>query len=143
MFVGLLCKCTVQGRGSFPCEVSILEIQEELDWNPQVTVLSVWPLYICDDGAVIYYRQASSTLQLSECHLSTDLVVFVGIVKKSSWFSVKQGGVKSKSRKVPDMPNPTQSIIKLLSPDCVHVYCYTHFSFIFCCSVLLIIPCRH
>jgi ubiquitin carboxyl-terminal hydrolase 47 len=47
-----------KGRGSFPCEVSILEVQDELDWNQTVTVLSVSPLYICDDGAVIYYRDS-------------------------------------------------------------------------------------
>lgn len=46
----------VQGKGTFPCETSVLEMHTDLDWNPQVTSLNVWPLYICDDGNVIYYR---------------------------------------------------------------------------------------
>lgn len=45
-----------QGRGTFPCDISILEIHQDLDWNPKVSTLNVWPLYICDDGAVIFYR---------------------------------------------------------------------------------------
>lgn len=47
-----------QGRGTFPCEISVLEIHQDLDWNPKVSTLNVWPLYICDDGAVIFYRYA-------------------------------------------------------------------------------------
>ena len=53
--VRLRCLC-VQGKGTFPCETSVLEMHTDLDWNPQVTSLNVWPLYICDDGNVIYYR---------------------------------------------------------------------------------------
>lgn len=48
--------CSFQGRGTFPCEISVLEIHQDLDWNPKVSTLNVWPLYICDDGAVIFYR---------------------------------------------------------------------------------------
>ena len=44
-----------KGKGTFPCEVSLLEMQSDLEWNPQVTSLNSWPLYISDDGAVIYY----------------------------------------------------------------------------------------
>lgn len=45
-----------QGRGTFPCDISVLDIHQDLDWNPKVSTLNVWPLYICDDGAVIFYR---------------------------------------------------------------------------------------
>lgn len=45
-----------KGRGTFPCELSVLEMQSELDWNPSVETLGEWPLYINDDGAVLYYR---------------------------------------------------------------------------------------
>ncbi|CAL1532778.1 unnamed protein product [Lymnaea stagnalis] len=45
-----------KGKGTFPCEVSVLEIHTDLEWNPHVTTLNMWPLYICDDGHVIYYR---------------------------------------------------------------------------------------
>lgn len=48
--------CCVQGRGTFPCDISVLEIHQDLDWNPKVSTLNVWPLYICDDGAVVFYR---------------------------------------------------------------------------------------
>ncbi|GAB6023955.1 Ubiquitin carboxyl-terminal hydrolase 47 [Chamberlinius hualienensis] len=43
-------------QGNFPGEVSLLTIQSDLDWNPQVTMLNMWPLYICDDGFVICYK---------------------------------------------------------------------------------------
>uniref|UniRef100_A0A8C8FUT8 Ubiquitin carboxyl-terminal hydrolase 47 n=1 Tax=Oncorhynchus tshawytscha TaxID=74940 RepID=A0A8C8FUT8_ONCTS len=45
-----------KGRGTFPCDISVLEIHQDLDWNPKVSTLNVWPLYICDDGAVVFYR---------------------------------------------------------------------------------------
>ncbi|XP_029438913.1 ubiquitin carboxyl-terminal hydrolase 47 isoform X1 [Rhinatrema bivittatum] len=51
-----------KGRGTFPCDISVLEIHQDLDWNPKVTALNVWPLYICDDGAVIFYRDRSEEL---------------------------------------------------------------------------------
>ncbi|KAK7500181.1 hypothetical protein BaRGS_00008728, partial [Batillaria attramentaria] len=56
-----------KGKGTFPCETSVLEMHSDLDWNPQVTSLNVWPLYICDDGHVIYYRDKTEELaELSE-----------------------------------------------------------------------------
>ncbi|XP_041445314.1 ubiquitin carboxyl-terminal hydrolase 47 isoform X1 [Xenopus laevis] len=45
-----------KGRGTFPCDISVLEIHQDLDWNPKVSTLNAWPLYISDDGAVIFYR---------------------------------------------------------------------------------------
>ena len=33
-----------KGIGSFPCDVSPLEIQENLDWNPRITSINAWPL---------------------------------------------------------------------------------------------------
>uniref|UniRef100_A0A8C7XZB5 Ubiquitin carboxyl-terminal hydrolase 47 n=1 Tax=Oryzias sinensis TaxID=183150 RepID=A0A8C7XZB5_9TELE len=56
-----------KGRGTFPCDISVLEIHQDLDWNPKVSTLNVWPLYICDDGAVVFYRNSTEeTLELSE-----------------------------------------------------------------------------
>uniref|UniRef100_A0A452HJY8 Ubiquitin carboxyl-terminal hydrolase 47 n=3 Tax=Gopherus agassizii TaxID=38772 RepID=A0A452HJY8_9SAUR len=51
-----------KGRGTFPCDISVLEIHQDLDWNPKVSALNVWPLYICDDGAVIFYRDKTEEL---------------------------------------------------------------------------------
>ncbi|XP_068947330.1 ubiquitin carboxyl-terminal hydrolase 47 isoform X4 [Petaurus breviceps papuanus] len=51
-----------KGRGTFPCDISVLEIHQELDWNPKVSTLNVWPLYICDDGAVIFYRDKTEEI---------------------------------------------------------------------------------
>ncbi|XP_033104772.1 ubiquitin carboxyl-terminal hydrolase 47-like [Anneissia japonica] len=51
-----------KGRGAFPSEISLLEMQTDLEWNPQVTTLNSWPLYITDDGAVIYYRDSREEL---------------------------------------------------------------------------------
>lgn len=53
---------SLQGRGTFPCDISVLEIQQDLDWNPKVSTLNVWPLYICDDGAVVFYRLESKRM---------------------------------------------------------------------------------
>ncbi|XP_043955559.1 ubiquitin carboxyl-terminal hydrolase 47 isoform X2 [Gambusia affinis] len=56
-----------KGRGTFPCDISVLEIHQDLDWNPKVSTLNVWPLYICDDGAVVFYRDnRDEPLELSE-----------------------------------------------------------------------------
>uniref|UniRef100_A0A8C6PI16 Ubiquitin carboxyl-terminal hydrolase 47 n=1 Tax=Nothobranchius furzeri TaxID=105023 RepID=A0A8C6PI16_NOTFU len=56
-----------KGRGTFPCDISVLEIHQDLDWNPKVSTLNVWPLYICDDGAVVFYRDSrEEPLELSE-----------------------------------------------------------------------------
>nr|XP_045000810.1 ubiquitin carboxyl-terminal hydrolase 47 isoform X2 [Jaculus jaculus] len=51
-----------KGRGTFPCDISVLDIHQDLDWNPKVSALNVWPLYICDDGAVIFYRDKTEEL---------------------------------------------------------------------------------
>ncbi|XP_036399322.1 ubiquitin carboxyl-terminal hydrolase 47 isoform X2 [Megalops cyprinoides] len=56
-----------KGRGTFPCDISVLEIHQDLDWNPKVSTLNVWPLYICDDGAVVFYRdKTEEPMELSE-----------------------------------------------------------------------------
>uniref|UniRef100_UPI003AAC7821 ubiquitin carboxyl-terminal hydrolase 47 isoform X6 n=1 Tax=Centroberyx gerrardi TaxID=166262 RepID=UPI003AAC7821 len=56
-----------KGRGTFPCDISVLEIHQDLDWNPKVSTLNVWPLYICDDGAVVFYRDSTEEpMDLSE-----------------------------------------------------------------------------
>ncbi|BFZ09544.1 hypothetical protein BsWGS_12583 [Bradybaena similaris] len=51
-----------KGKGTFPCEASILEIHTDLEWNPHVSTLNMWPLYICDDGHVIYFRDSREEL---------------------------------------------------------------------------------
>ncbi|XP_053398003.1 ubiquitin carboxyl-terminal hydrolase 47-like isoform X2 [Mercenaria mercenaria] len=51
-----------KGRGTFPYDVSVLEIHTDLDWNPPVQALGMWPLYICDDGCLVYYRDSKEKL---------------------------------------------------------------------------------
>jgi ubiquitin carboxyl-terminal hydrolase 47 len=59
----------LQGRGTFPYDVSVLEIHTDLDWNPVVQALGMWPLYICDDGCLVYYRDKTEKLgELSDEH---------------------------------------------------------------------------
>ncbi|XP_072574356.1 ubiquitin carboxyl-terminal hydrolase 47 isoform X2 [Paramormyrops kingsleyae] len=56
-----------KGRGTFPCDISVLEVHQDLDWNPKVSTLNVWPLYISDDGAVVFYRdKTEEPMELSE-----------------------------------------------------------------------------
>lgn len=45
-----------QAYGSFPCEQSVLDIEKDLDWNPQVTSVTSMPLSIYDDGSIIYFK---------------------------------------------------------------------------------------
>ncbi len=45
-----------QGYGSFPCEMSVLEVEDDLDWNPNVQTISSMPLSIYDDGAIVYFK---------------------------------------------------------------------------------------
>ena len=45
-----------QGKGHFPYESSVFEIDSELEWNPDVANLNEYPLTIVDDGSLIYYR---------------------------------------------------------------------------------------
>ena len=45
-----------QSYGSFPSEMSVLEVEDELEWNPSVPAFSSMPLSIYDDGAILYYK---------------------------------------------------------------------------------------
>ncbi|XP_072448576.1 ubiquitin carboxyl-terminal hydrolase 47 isoform X3 [Chiloscyllium punctatum] len=74
-----------KGRGTFPCDISVLEIHQDLDWNPKVSTLNVWPLYICDDGAVIFYRDKSEAqMEMTEEQRN-------GLLKKESSRLQKSG----------------------------------------------------
>ncbi|XP_023222408.1 ubiquitin carboxyl-terminal hydrolase 47-like [Centruroides sculpturatus] len=56
-----------KGQGTFPCEPSLLSIHTDFDWHSQASSLNTWPLYISDDGHVIFYRDKTEELkQLSE-----------------------------------------------------------------------------
>ena len=54
--VSVRCLLLQQAKGTFPYEISVLEVESELHWNPSVTMLSAWPLSICDDGSLLYFR---------------------------------------------------------------------------------------
>ena len=45
-----------QSYGSFPSEMSVLEVEDELEWNPSVPAVTSIPLSIYDDGAILYYK---------------------------------------------------------------------------------------
>ena len=49
-----LCRC--QAYGSFPCEMSVLDIENDLEWNPAVSTISSIPLSIYDDGSILYVK---------------------------------------------------------------------------------------
>jgi len=42
--------------GSFPCDVSLLTVNTELEWIAGPTTLNEWPFNIYEDGHVILYR---------------------------------------------------------------------------------------
>lgn len=43
-------------KSTFPCDMNVLNIQSELDWNRNITHLENWPWQIYDDGSVLFYR---------------------------------------------------------------------------------------
>ncbi|KAG1675916.1 Ubiquitin carboxyl-terminal hydrolase 47 [Nymphon striatum] len=48
-----------KAQGTYPCDHSLLTISKELEWHSRSTSLGAWPLYISDDGFVVYYRDKS------------------------------------------------------------------------------------
>ncbi|GFR69512.1 ubiquitin carboxyl-terminal hydrolase 47 [Elysia marginata] len=54
-----------KAKGTFPCEVSVLEVQTYLEWNPHASDLKDWPLYICDDGNIIFFRVSHQSHRVS------------------------------------------------------------------------------
>jgi len=45
-----------QAKGSFPYDVSVMEMEKELEWNWKVTLISQWPLAINEDGSALIYK---------------------------------------------------------------------------------------
>jgi ubiquitin carboxyl-terminal hydrolase 47 len=45
-----------KGQGPFPCEMSVLGINTDLEWSSQTSSLDSWPLHTFEDGQVILYR---------------------------------------------------------------------------------------
>eukprot|EP00794_Sanderia_malayensis_P012688 gene12688-13990_t len=52
-----------KGKGYFPYASGVFEIEKELDWNPRVERLCDYPLAICDDGSVLYYRDKEEEIE--------------------------------------------------------------------------------
>lgn len=42
-------------KGNYPFDMHILEVNEELEWNPKVSSLEQWP-WMIEDGSMIFYR---------------------------------------------------------------------------------------
>jgi hypothetical protein len=49
-------------RSIFPCDMHLLDIHTELDWEPNVTHLDQWPLQV-DDGTAFFYRDGREKLK--------------------------------------------------------------------------------
>ena len=45
-----------KAHGTFPCEMSVLDLDDDVEWNPNVSYISSMPLSIYDDGAVLYFK---------------------------------------------------------------------------------------
>lgn len=43
-------------KSSFPCDMHVLNIHSELEWNKNITHLDNWPWQIYEDGSVLFYR---------------------------------------------------------------------------------------
>ena len=46
----------MQAFGSFPREMSVLDLESDLEWNPEVSTINSSPLAIYDDGAILYFK---------------------------------------------------------------------------------------
>jgi ubiquitin carboxyl-terminal hydrolase 47 len=45
-----------KGQGSFPCDISVLAVNSDMEWSAPRESLNSWPLNIFEDGHVIFYR---------------------------------------------------------------------------------------
>ncbi|RXG60069.1 Ubiquitin carboxyl-terminal hydrolase 47 [Armadillidium vulgare] len=52
-----------KGKGTFPCDMSAYEIPTDLDWSKKTGLLDKRPIYILDDGAVVYFKDSRETLK--------------------------------------------------------------------------------
>ncbi|XP_071518202.1 ubiquitin carboxyl-terminal hydrolase 47 isoform X4 [Panulirus ornatus] len=52
-----------KGKGTFPCDMSVMDITNDLDWTPRTGLLDQRPLFIMDDGAVVYFRDKTESLK--------------------------------------------------------------------------------
>ncbi|XP_065348575.1 ubiquitin carboxyl-terminal hydrolase 47 [Cloeon dipterum] len=53
----------VKAPGSFPCDISVLNVQSELEWVTVANNLNEWPFNIFEDGHVIFYRDNSEQVK--------------------------------------------------------------------------------
>ncbi|KYB28299.1 ubiquitin carboxyl-terminal hydrolase 47 [Tribolium castaneum] len=49
-------------KSTFPCDMHLLDIHTELEWDPNVTHLYQWPLQV-DDGTAFFYRDGREELK--------------------------------------------------------------------------------
>lgn len=63
-----------KGYGTFPHEVSVLEIHDDLNWNLKCETLASTPLYINTDGSVLYFRLVRNDLLIHCIYLVFVLV---------------------------------------------------------------------
>ncbi|XP_077530033.1 ubiquitin carboxyl-terminal hydrolase 47-like isoform X1 [Haemaphysalis longicornis] len=49
--------------GQFPCTVSALTVQAEMEWHGNAASLTSWPLYIGEDGLVVLYRDKTEPVK--------------------------------------------------------------------------------
>nr|XP_053631124.1 ubiquitin carboxyl-terminal hydrolase 47-like [Cherax quadricarinatus] len=52
-----------KGKGTFPCDMSVMDITNDLDWTVRSSQLDQRPFYILDDGSMIYYRDKTEKLK--------------------------------------------------------------------------------
>lgn len=84
-----------KGKGTFPCDMSVLDIPNELDWSPRTGQLDQRPLYIMDDGAMIYFRwewrersseKGDDTMLVENVSkLQRVMAVMMGCLRGESW----------------------------------------------------------
>lgn len=50
-------------KQTFPCDMNVLCVHKDLDWNPTVPHLEDYPLQVDDDGSVFFYRDSREILK--------------------------------------------------------------------------------
>ena len=51
-----------KGTGSFPADMSALDVESDLEWDPPIKTISQSPFSLYDDGGVIYYKDSEEKL---------------------------------------------------------------------------------
>lgn len=78
-----------KGKGTFPFDMSVVDINSDLDWSIRSGPLDQRPLYILDDGAMVYYRYLLFLLFVHAASESSETWLEVFLLRYPHFYSVQ------------------------------------------------------